>query len=158
MIYLQMLTENTLNREDIRELCERIWPEPYAAEAANATISDGIVDPQSQIFLIYDNFRRLLGITGYFEIEGDVAYLRWTGVLPEFRRRGIFLEAIRLLVRQLRGANPNVKKLVELVPDNEYGKSIMNAFVVSGFVYDQEFPVPHGEATDWNVLPYIKHF
>jgi GNAT superfamily N-acetyltransferase len=156
---LMMLAPGYASIDEINKLCEAIWPASYAAEAAKASIEDGLCNSTGQVFLIRDFSGNSIGLTGYFDVDtkAGVAYLRWTGVLPEYRKNGIFKQAIKLLTTQLKGANPNINALIELVPDNEYGHSIVGAFERVGFDYDAERDVviPTGEDDTWPVLPYV---
>lgn len=159
MTYLQLLTKDVMDQHDIQKLCETIWPAPYAAEATKATIDEAINRQLGQIFAIRSEHHQIVGITGYFDIHGHTAYLRWTGIRPLFQRNGFFREAIKLLTTQLKGANPQVDTLVELVPDNEYGNAISKAFESMGFIAQPDLDViPEGEDADWKVIPYVLHF
>lgn len=168
MIHLQMLHEWAHAPSGIKKLVYSIWPEPYAAAASVASVEDGLYEPTGQVFLIYENnyslFREhetLVGITGYFDIDSQAghAYLRWTGVIPKARNRRVFRTTIALLTLQLKGANPSINRLIELVPDNEYGHStVIPAFERCGFKVDNTIKVPVGEDADWPVIPYVLNF
>lgn len=112
-----------------------IWPEPYATEAREASAADW---RSGMIHLIAYEVH-VVGITGYFFIPGDDknVYLRWHGVVPEMRGKGIGRVAIRLLALMLSEYFPT-RSLVELAPDNEYGKTVEPFFAACGFVKQAE--------------------
>ena len=127
-----------------------IWPEPYAQQAEHASA----VDCQTGQILYIEQYGAVVGITGIFfepECPTDI-FLRWTGVVPECRCRGIATEALRLLAYMCASWCPDRKRLIELVPDNEYGHQVPLPFFTNlGFV---PCSVVAHEATDWPVLPY----
>ncbi len=155
-VHLQLLNRYQHSEQDIRNMIAAIWPAPYAKDAIDATILWGFDEPQHQIYLIYFD-DEVVGITGFFDIDSHAgqAYLRWTGVIPEYRRRGIFKEAVRQLAAILIGANPSINRLIELVPGNEYGHTVAKlAFEAIGFKERKDLPVPVGEDDDWPCIPY----
>jgi GNAT superfamily N-acetyltransferase len=161
MINLQLI-DTAIAGDLLHALVYNIWPEPYAQDAYLVTVEDGKRKPTGNVFAIRyvrpGVGLRNVGITGYFDIDNDkgIAYLRWTGLLPEYRGRGIFREALRQLVLQLKGANPSISALVELVPDNEYGHSIVvPAFERVGFKRNDSIRIPAGEDADWPCIPYV---
>lgn len=161
--HLQLLTPDSMTPDSVIELCNRIWPEPYAAAAAQATIEDGMIDPKYQIYLIMAEgalgVKFVIGLTGVFDIHGSTAYLRWTGLLPEFRGKGAFRQSIWELTQIIKGANPKLNSLIELVPDNDYGRLIQGAFMNLGFTHEPDLDViPEGEDSDWKVIPYVLTF
>lgn len=165
MIHIQLLTPEIEFLPIIRDVIEIIWPPEYAKAAYQATAEDAYLNPIGQVYAIrhhdtYSHRVHLVGITGIFLDERkDVAYLRWTGILPEYRRKGIFAETIRQLTLTMRGMNPDIKHLVELVPDNEYGHiKVIPAFERVGFVRDDSFVVPKGEDDEWDCIPYVLNF
>jgi hypothetical protein len=123
-----------------------IWPEPYATAAAEASAADAWT---GDVWLVCKDKTNVIGITGIFidpEYEEDV-FLRWHGIVPSERGTGAakaaLLETYRILGR---------KRLVELVPDNEYGWTVVQPFFLSmGFVRD-------GDAQDYAeaVVPSIR--
>ncbi len=165
MLYLQLLNPQYHTVDKVQTLIHTIWPQLYAEPALAATIEDAFDRPNGQVFLIVktlDGYQpRAVGITGYFDVNADTgtAYLRWTGIIPAYRREGIFAATIKLLTLQLRGANPAISRLIELVPLNEYGRSeVMPAFERVGFKPDPVLPIPEGEDSDWPVVPYVLYF
>lgn len=121
-----------------------IWPEPYATPAAEAYQED---HRSGQIFLITDG-DLVLGLTGYFfDAKPGIAYLRWTGVRHQYRHLGYASLAIKMLVTRLSDLGI-ATKLVELVPDNEYGVPVKAFFESLGFVAD-DVPIPPNECSDW---------
>lgn len=114
-----------------------IWPEPYAAEAAEACEEDA--GDWNLFFIRQDG--EVVGITGVFEQDDgvvadiDTLLLRWTGVIPSKRKQGITRQALDLLIGEARLLRPKAHKLIELAPDNEYGREqVMPAFEKLGFV------------------------
>ncbi len=159
MISLEMLYPGRVHSSVIEAMCHEIWPMPYAADAAFASVEDGLTNPTGQVFFIKGG-NYIIGITGFFDPDPDCgnAYLRWTGVLPQYRGTGAFRAAIELLKMHLKGVDPRFSELIELVPDNEYGQSIVGAFTATGWVLDSGREVPEGEDADWPVKPYVLSF
>lgn len=126
----------------------KIWPEPYATPAADAFLEDW---NSGQIYLIFagDN---IVGVTGYFlDTHSTSVYLRWTGILPEYRRKGYASKALTLL-RSALAHDYSGCKLVELVPDNEYGVAVKQFFLSQGFQEDPDVYTPPNECSDWPTL------
>lgn len=129
------------------QLC-RIWPAPYHEFAEHASNEDW---GTGQVWLIQHD-QQIVGITGLF-LEPDVddlVYLRWTGVLPEFRRHGIAHRALQT-VCHMAANTTRARTLVELVPDNDYGKTVAPFFRNFGFYELPKDTV--AEETDWPTIP-----
>lgn len=125
-----------------------IWPEPYATPATDAFLEDW---NSGQIYQIFaeDAF---VGITGYFLDDHSTSiYLRWTGILPEYRRKGYAAKALTLL-RSALSHDYAGRKLVELVPDNEYGAAVKQFFLSQGFQEDPDVYTPPNECSDWPTI------
>lgn len=132
-----------------------IWPEPYAHAARQATKSDY---KSGQLFYII-HAGVVIGITGVWidpnGAETDL-YLRWTGLVPAYRGRGYATQALIQLIRICRGFCPSRTRLIELVPDNEYGDTVAKPFFEAfGFVHDPNVHVPADEETDWNCSQWV---
>ena len=131
---------------------KEVWPEPYASEAALASREDSATGEIFYILLEED----VVGITGIFfdDASPDEVFLRWTGVIPGLRRGGVAREAVRQLAGLCKARYPQGKRLVELVPDNDYGHSTARPFFEKvGFVKIEAL-VPAGEDADWDVIVY----
>jgi hypothetical protein len=129
---------------DIYPELQTIWPEPYNTFAKEASEQDSVI---GQVLLItLDN--TVVGITGVFDIseQPDDIFLRWHGVIPSQRRTGIARTALELLVTDICPIfYPGRKRLIELIPHTEYGRTIVEPFFQKvGFV-------KHGalEQYDW---------
>jgi hypothetical protein len=92
---------------------------------------------RGQVLLILDD-TKVVGITGVFDEHDnkDDIYLRWTGVVPDLRCRGIGRHTIELLVAE---GCPRFyatrSNLIELVPENKYGRTLVEPFFQAvGFV------------------------
>lgn len=165
MIHLQLIHTTGDNADVVSNMIHNIWPAPYAKDAELATREDGFKNPTGDVFAIVympssGYSPRVIGLTGYFmESAGDSAYLRWTGIRTAFRHNGHVREALRQLTLILKAANPGLCKLIELVPDNNYGHIVVvPAFEKLGFVSDRSISVPTGEDADWAVIPYVLNF
>lgn len=124
---------------------DKIWPEPYATPAADAFLEDW---NSGQIYqIIADD--AIVGVTGYFlDAHSTSVYLRWTGILPEYRRKGYASKALTVL-RSALSYDYAGRKLVELVPDNEYGVAVKKFFLSQGFQEDPDVYTPPNECSDW---------
>jgi hypothetical protein len=158
VIYLEMLRPGRVSPDIISTVCQHIWPYELAHEATMSLIVDGVTNQTGQVFLIKES-NHILGFTGFFDLDPEtgVAYLRWTGVLPSYRRTGVFRQAIECLKLHLRGANPKITKLIELVPTAKEAE-IAPPFKALGFKADRSVPIPHGEDESWDVIPYVLTF
>lgn len=126
-----------------------IWPEPYASPAAAAYAEDWT---SGQIFLLIVDWE-IVGVTGFFlDSDSDCIYLRWTGIVPKHRRKGYAAAALMALRERLKPAHAG-RKLVELVPDNEYGVPVKQFFLAQGFQEDRSVYTPPNECSDWPVIP-----
>jgi len=133
-----------------------IWPQPYAQIAEEASGEDSHT---GQVLLImYLNV--VVGITGVFDDcdYPDDIFLRWHGVIPEARRSGIARKALELLIYSACNKfYPDRKNLVELVPDNEYGRTIVEPFFQHiGFV--KRGPLETWDWIDHAWQPYVLAF
>jgi len=132
---------------------KEIWPDPYRYHAALASRIDS---DSGEVFYIKED-GEVIGITGYFiddECSGSGAFLRWTGIIPARRGNGIGRKALYELARTLHQAYPQREKIIELIPDNEYGATIVQPFFESvGFAPYRVF-IPIGEDTDWPVVSF----
>lgn len=130
-----------------------IWPEPYGSCAAEASRIDS---GTGEIFYAM-YYGLVIGITGVFtypEAPNDV-YLRWTGVIPEFRKSGIGRGIIQSIIQHCRNVFPDRERLIELVPDNEYGHTVPKPFFEKLGFAQEGATIPAGEAEDWPVLTYV---
>ena len=152
---------NSLGPRDYVGMVRKIWPAPYADPAAAATSADWQSGEICAItwrshYSLRSSEAKIVGITGWFhdpEAPEDI-YLRWTGVLPECRRMGFGEDGLNMLIKHLSYNFPNHKRLIELVPDNEYGRTVaLPFFQAYGFEKDEAF-VPPAEKTDWDCIPY----
>jgi hypothetical protein len=129
---------------DLHPQLQTIWPEPYNTFAREASAEDSHTG-QVQLIML-DN--AVVGITGVFSEDDndDDVFLRWHGVVPGLRHSGIARAAIELLVADVSPLfYPERKRLIELVPHTEYGRTIVEPFFQKvGFV-------KHGrlERYDW---------
>jgi len=129
---------------------EEIWPDPYRAFAYEASKEDC---QTGQILFIINRFN-VVGITGiFFEPENDEdVFLRWTGIMPEARKFGIGKQAIQQVISLCKGWLPGRKRLVELIPDNEYGDRLVEPFFYRcGFVPSK---IGKHEVCDWPTVAY----
>lgn len=136
------LARPTLPPFDTHPALWGIWPEPYASEAAAASNAD-YADRDEPVFLIMcdgleDEY--VVGITGLFfmkEDEGIVdptaVHLRWTGILPNWRRSNIAKRAMLQLRWYCKDHMPERTKLIELCPLNDYGATVAPFFERVGF-------------------------
>lgn len=130
------------------EMMARIWPEPYAADATLAYTEDW---ETGQIFLVMTE-EEIVGVTGYFvDKDPSLVYLRWTGILPEYRRTGHAAAALTQLISLLKHDYEG-RKLVELVPANEYGAPVREFFLALGFRDDPDAYIPPVECADWPTI------
>jgi len=141
-------------------MIETIWPSMYSKPAKAATLADRHTN---EIFFIMRKvvpqeigIEHVVGITGFFLdlTQPKNIYLRWTGIIPSERRKGVTKDAMDILIKKLRIEYPAYEYLIELVPDNEYGKTVaLPFFSAYGFKPHTE-EVPKGEDDSWNCIPY----
>lgn len=151
--------KTAITPEYMEPIVREIWPDPYHVSAVEAMKADWDTG-EVKIISYWDDALdcyEVAGITGYFfdpEAPEDV-YLRWTGITAYARRRSIATEALHILIEEIRDKFPKHKRLIELVPDNEYGHTVALPFFLKfGFVKDDAF-VPPNEKTEWDCIPYI---
>jgi RimJ/RimL family protein N-acetyltransferase len=130
-----------------------IWPEPYGREAAYASRVDS---GTNEIFYIVRD-QEVVGITGLFldETNSTDIFLRWTGIVPGLRQGGLAREALSQLTALCKAEHPNRTRLVELVPDNDYGHRVAKPFFEKVGFIPEGVPVPVGEDSDWPVIAYV---
>jgi len=113
-----------------------IWPEPYNTEAKEASAEDSHT---GQVMLIKYG-HQVIGTTGLFLQDDDFlnVYLRWHGVVPQWRRHGYAGEAIKLIASVARMVFPHRRYLVELAPVTQYGEAVIRFFTSVGFTVHPE--------------------
>lgn len=129
---------------DSRGALLTIWPEPYKSEFRAVTIQDRM---SGEIFYVFDD-SRLVGITGIFFDDDcpDDIFLRWTGILPAERRKGYAAQVILQLVGMCQLCYKSYSRLIELVPDNDYGHTVATPFFKAlGFEEHKEGRIPGSE-------------
>ncbi len=109
---------------------KNIWPEESQKLMEEAVLADW--SSGSVLYIMQD--AQVVGLTGIFfeDNNRDYAFLRWTGIVPYHRGYGIGGFALELIGRMAYNVSGS-KYLVELVPDNEYGKPIEAWFRKQGF-------------------------
>ena len=157
-VRLATIENGTFNPFEVHPQLREIWPEPYAREAEIASH----VDAHSGQILYILNDGTVVGITGIFfddKSPKDV-FLRWSGIIPMYRRQHLMTQAFEHLLRLIIGLCPERERLIELVPDNEYGHNVaLPFFLDAGFEKDPAFQdavnIPEGEGADWPVFPVV---
>lgn len=136
------LARPTLPPFDAHPALWHIWPEPYASEAAAAANED-YADEDEPVFLIMcdgleDEY--VVGITGLFfmtasegKVDPTAVYLRWTGIIPQWRRSHVAERALHKLIEYCKEHMPERTKLIELCPLNDYGATVAPFFERVGF-------------------------
>lgn len=135
-----------------------IWPEPYHSEARFASRADA---KTGQIFYIVVDCE-VVGITGYWiEARNEIdVWLRWHGVEPDMRGKGVAKQALKLLLAKMKNEVPaTYTRIVELVPKNDYGREVAAPFFEKfGFVEALDISPPPAEAAMWGVTPVAYSF
>lgn len=140
-----------------------IWPEPSNSTMHEITLFTISVIEQAPeldiggLYLIYKN-DEVIGLTGFFIDEPDeyirpyaahkdlsTLYLRWTGVIPEYRGLGYSSEAFDLVLREAAKRYPKLDTMIELIPQTSYNQPIERYFTSLGFK-----PVGESEQYDWS--------
>jgi GNAT superfamily N-acetyltransferase len=108
------------------------------------------------ILLIKNEKNKVVGLTGYFiYVEGftNEIWLRWHGVIPEFRNLGISPMLINFIKETIRLMYPNVETLCEYMPVSlPNSPAIANHFEKLGF---EKFGEP--EDVDFSPHQYQKY-
>lgn len=95
-----------------------IWHAGLQSHIESDTESDlrmGAADPaKNRIYLILVA-AEVVGITGFYQIDVWGAGLRWHGVIPQARTRGVSRAAFALVRLEVLKAYPGVHALIELV-------------------------------------------
>lgn len=92
--------------------------------------SEGLQRPDD-VFLIYLG-DQIIGITGFFfEDNPHEIFLRWHGIIPEYRRQGFSTQALGLVLQEAVRQFPDVHTVIENVP--EHDASILAFFAPLGF-------------------------
>lgn len=96
--FLQLRHEDDIKRmavcwtEDLRMHFEH-WTTAFLKDEA---------DPGEVLLIQITDSKTLVGITGWYPMGDGTAYLRWHGILPDYRRIGISGDALRMLSERLR--------------------------------------------------------
>jgi GNAT superfamily N-acetyltransferase len=129
-----------------------LWPEPYKSEFEHATRNDVLT---GQILYAFDE-DKLVGITGVFldSEKTDDLFMRWTGILPEHRRNGYAHSLVLALVGHCERNYLNHTRLIELVPDNEYGHTQVEPFFKAIGFKKGRAKIPASEIGSYGHLVY----
>lgn len=116
---------------------KQIWPSPYREIAQEAAAEDIAAMRGGArlggVFLAWLD-GAVVGISGYFPLEeSKIIGLRWHGVVPEQRGKGISADMLRLILPEALADFPRAEELMELAPANEYGVAIEKHFKKLGF-------------------------
>lgn len=118
-------------------------------EENNYYTSEGFQRPED-VFLICAE-GRVIGLTGFFfEENPDDIFLRWTGVIPEYRRQGVSSQALILVLQEARRQFPNIKTVIENVPEHQ--SDIIAFFAARGFQ-----PTGPMEYDEWSDMVWQQH-
>lgn len=151
MITLSTIEKATWNPFLRHSQLQSIWPEPYLSAAYQATWQD-VLSGQILYIKLFDE---VIGITGiFFDDSPTDVYLRWTGIVPQHRRSGYAAEALEQLCAMCKNWCPERTRLIELVPYNEYGRTVALPFFVDFGFEVCTVDIPVAENTDWPVVPY----
>jgi RimJ/RimL family protein N-acetyltransferase len=114
-----------------------IWPEPSLARARHDTV-ESLLEIDDEDFgaiclILLDG--QVIGITGYYWYDdlGIELGLRWHGLLPAFRGKGLSAIVIDTLLQQIRAQQPAATTLIELVPQTDYSVALHRHFTRLGF-------------------------
>lgn len=148
----------------------RIWPEPSQELAQEATVEALAAVPPDVFCGVYlavlktdraASGQAVVGMTGFFVTnEQDVVdsdkhvYLRWHGVVPEWRGMRLSGQMLALVVKEIRKYIPEALSLTESIPQTEHAAYLPAHFEELGFVrtgepYSPDWS-PH-ELQDWNL-------
>jgi N-acetylglutamate synthase-like GNAT family acetyltransferase len=128
-----------------------IWlPElaKLAEEAIDETFEEVAEYPDEDIggiFLIQQD-NKVMGITGFYPTENESQFfLRWHGLLNEYRGLGYSEHIIRAIAEHIENAYPQAKELIEYMPVIDEYIPIKNYFEKLGFK-----KVGNPENVDWS--------
>lgn len=130
--------------EDYPEF-KKIWPE-FSSNLAQEVIAKSIEKKEDGLYVILYNDTPV-GMTGFFDLEypeGKYWGLRWHGVLPEYRGKGISEHALYITAMELKKHHPECIGIVEYIPHTDYSNYIFKYFERFGF---QAWAEP--ETVDW---------
>ena len=126
-----------------------IWPEPSLTRARHDTV-ESLLDLDDEDFgaiclILLDG--QVVGITGYYWYDdiGIELGLRWHGLLPAVRGRGLSASVLDALLQQIREQQPAATTLIELLPQTDYSATLQRHFTKLGFR-----PVGPLERYDWS--------
>lgn len=160
MSQIDLVLVNQPNSSILYPKLKTIWPEPYASEAF-ACLDEDFED--GQIFYIKLN-NKVIGMTGYWqdpEFPKHIIHLRWTGIIKKYRGKGYTKEALIQLAQIIKGAYVSfgdvsiMPGLVELIPNNEYGRIIVKPFFKKLEFVEIELQAPKLENEKWPTVSYI---
>lgn len=159
MSQIDLVLVNQPNSSILYPKLKTIWPEPYASEAFQCLDEDY---EDGQIFYIKLN-NKVIGMTGYWQdhsFSSDLVHLRWTGIIKKYRGKGYARDALIQLARLIKGAHlafgdlSFMPCLVELIPDNEYGRTIVAPFFKKLGFEEIDLKIPGSEDEKWPVKSF----
>lgn len=146
----------------LRNLASGIWQNAGRAESAGGSfvkVRYGCEPDNSRYFLIVLEDGCVAGVIGHFEFTDNdrVAGLTWSGLLPEFRGRGIYRAALMLLIEEVKSAFPKAAHIEEIVPAGPRHDEVVNTFGSLGFEFrgkhHDESPLFDGGSKLWLPIP-----
>lgn len=134
-----------------------IWKSPLnrlAEEGSHEALTEenafyqeqGIQRPDD-IFLIM-NGDHVIGITGFFfQEDPTTVFLRWHGIIPEYRRQGLSSLALRQMLTLAQHQFPEIQTVIENLPESQ--PDIIGFFQSLGFT-----PVGSNEFDEWSHMTW----
>lgn len=140
--------EAELDFFELHPQLSEIWKEPLLSMAREGFVEMGRCEGGR--FAIEET-GRVVGVTGFYAVreEPSILRLRWHGLIPEARGRGLSGSAMRAAAELGRSRFPQAELLVESMPSGAKGALIASHFEALGFS-PRGRPQPGGAAGfDW---------
>lgn len=119
--HLVEITSQNTSEATLLNLAAAIWANPVSAKRAGESAARylrGGAASKGPFFLIRDAEYSDVGLIGTFwhEEHGTVIGLRWSGVVPAYRGRGVYRGALTEMVVLIKSLRPDAQWLEELLP------------------------------------------
>lgn len=104
---------------ELKGIVPLIWPHHSESLLPWVAVKEYVEEVGSgEVYAISDARGRLIGMTGWYWREANPtnAGLRWTGILPEFRKQGYFATTVNRIEMCVLRIKPAVHTLSEILP------------------------------------------
>lgn len=140
MIKIKKLEDSLIFEKN--EYLKDIWP-PISSKIMQEATLDAMKNNEPGLFILEKN-DKVIGFTGFYELEYPYVGLRWHGIIKEERNNGYSIPVLAMVAKLAQMHFPDYYYLAEFVPLTDYSQKIIDHFESAKF--EKFGPI---ESHDW---------